>query len=297
MNILVTGGSGYVGSALVPVLLKNHKVRILDRLKSGIQPLVSYLPNPSFEVVRGDIRDEKVVSKALEGIDAVVHLAAIVGFPACKRDPWEAESINIGGTKNIVDKLGDRLIVYASTGSNYGEVDGVCTEDTPTKPLSLYGKTKTEGEKIVKTASNNIIYRFATAFGLSSKLRRDLLINDFVYQALKNKSLLVYEKENKRTFIHVSDMAKSFEFAIHNKDKMNGEVYNVGDESGNMTKEELVLLIRERLDFIYTFAGGWTDPDLRDYVVSYDKLKSLGYKTKVTVDQGIDELIKAYKVL
>ena len=298
-KVLVTGGAGYVGSVFVPRLLdEGYKVRVVDNLMYGIPSLLPYVINPHFEFVKGDLTDEKVAGKALEGMDAVVHLAAIVGYPACLRSPELARAVNVEVTRNLCRcRRRDQTIVFASTGSNYGKVDGVCTEKTLLNPLTEYGRTKTTAEQVLLEAGNVVVYRFATAFGLSARLRLDLMINDFVFQALQNKQLIVYERLVRRTFIHVSDMARAFLFALGHLRKMRDEVYNVGHESMNFTKDDVANLIRKKIDYYLHYAEIGEDMDKRDYEVSYKKICKLGFTTQVTIDQGLDELIQGMEML
>lgn len=300
MKILVTGGAGYVGSVLVPKLLEGgHEVRVLDNLVYGGQALLRLFAYPNFEFMRGDVRDSKAVAEAVRGADMIIHLAAIVGYPGCKKDPRLAREVNVEGTMSLAQCRDPRqLIIFASTGSNYGAVcDQVCTEDTPLNPLTIYGATKTDAEKHLLDAGNVIVYRFATAFGLSPRMRLDLLINDFVYSALKRKQIIVYEKGFKRSFIHVRDMARAFLFAVAHAGKMIDNVYNVGSESMNLSKEEVALLIRGKLEFLLHFADFDHDEDMRNYEVSYAKIRSVGFDTTISVDEGIDELIRGLEVV
>lgn len=300
MKILVTGGAGYIGTTLVPLLLQNqHDVRVVDSLMYGGAGLLPHFRNPKFSLVHGDIRDLAVVREAMRGCDLVIHLAAIVGFPACRKHPELAQSTNVDGTKAVAEAAGkDRLVLFGSTGSNYGAlIDDVCTEDTPLNPLSHYGKTKTDAERHLLERCATIAYRFATAFGVSPRMRLDLLINDFVYTALKMRYLVVYESHFMRTFIHVHDIARSFLFAIDNASKMRGQVYNVGSETMNHSKAEVCEMIRKRVDCYLHYADVGQDADKRNYVVSYEKIRKLGYQTSITVEEGIDELAKAVQVL
>jgi nucleoside-diphosphate-sugar epimerase len=300
MKLLVTGGAGYVGSILIPRLLSSgHHVRVLDNLMYGGQSLLTFFSQPKFEFVKGDILDEQAVRRATQSVDAIIHLAAIVGYPACKKNEQLAHDVNCIGTK-ILEKNRDRnqLIIFASTGSNYGALIGDrCTEETPLNPLTIYGTTKTQAEQHLLQCGNTICCRFATAFGVSPRMRLDLLINDFVYQAVKVRNLIIYEKTFKRTFIHVIDMARSFMFALDNADRMVDNVYNVGSESMNYNKEDIALMIKEKLEFYLHFADVGKDEDQRNYEVSYAKINRLGFKTTMTVDDGIDELIRAYQVI
>jgi nucleoside-diphosphate-sugar epimerase len=300
MKLLITGGAGYVGSVLIPRLLAaGHHVRVLDNLMFGGHALLPFFGDARFEFQKGSILDEAAVRQAVKGVDAIVHLAAIVGYPACKKHEQLAHDVNVIGTK-ILEKNRDRnqLVVYASTGSNYGAVVGqVCTETTPLNPLTIYGTTKTQAETHLLNSPNTICYRFATAFGVSPRMRLDLLINDFVYQAVKTRNLIIYEKSFKRTFIHVIDMARSFMFALENSARMLGEVYNVGSEKMNYSKEDIAQVVREKVDFYLHFADVGKDEDQRNYEVSYAKINGLGYTTTISVEDGIAELIKAYQVI
>jgi nucleoside-diphosphate-sugar epimerase len=300
MRILVTGGAGYVGSVLVPHLLRlGHKVRVLDNLMYGGRGLLPSFAYPGFDFVKGSVLEEATLKLALEEVDAVVHLAALVGYPACKRNPRLAQEVNVEATR-LLDHLRskDQPVIFASTGSNYGAVVGsLCTEDTPLNPLSEYGVTKTAAERHLLDAGNVVCYRFATAFGVSNRMRFDLLVNDFVYQAKINKDLIVYERTFKRTFIHVRDMARAFAFALDHWAAMRDDVYNVGAEAMNYSKEELALLIRKKIDYYLHFAEIGRDEDQRNYEVSYARIQSQGFKTEIDMETGIEELIKAADML
>jgi len=294
MKVLVTGGAGFVGSVLTPKLLeRGYRVRVLDNLMYGGQGLLPHFINKNFDFIRGDIRDRNTVRESIRDIDVIIHLAAIVGFPACKKQPHLAKTVHIDGTANI-DKCRskDQPIIFASTISNYGAVEtGICTEETPLNPLTLYGETKTQAERLLRDSGNIVVYRFATAVGLSPRLRLDLLVNDFVYQALKNKQLTVYEKYFKRAFVHVTDMARAILFAIENIDRIIDNVYNIGSEAMNCTKEEIANMIKEKVDYLLDFADIGEDPDKRNYAVSYKKIRSLGFETLISMEETIDELI------
>jgi nucleoside-diphosphate-sugar epimerase len=252
-----------------------------------------------FEFVKGSILDEQQVRQGLEGVEAVIHLAGIVGYPACQRDPRLAHEVNLEGTQ-LLERLRrrDQPILFASTGSNYGAVVGaVCTETTPLNPLSEYGVTKTTAERHLLEAGNVICYRFATAFGVSPRMRFDLLVNDFVYQAKVNKDLIVYERSFKRTFIHVRDMARAFAFALDDYRELRDDVYNVGSEEMNYSKEEVAFLIRKKVDYYLHFAEIGKDEDQRNYEVSYAKIEAKGFKTQVDMESGIEELMQAVDLI
>jgi nucleoside-diphosphate-sugar epimerase len=301
MKILVTGGAGYVGSVLVPKLLeKGYKVCVVDNLMyDNGHTIIPFFKNSKFKFIKGDVRDESLMSDLVPNFEFVIHLAAIVGFPACKKNPALATSVNLDSSKLISSLLSkDQGTVYASTGSNYGIIENqVCTEETPLNPISLYGKTKTEAENIFLNENSAVAYRFATAFGISPRMRLDLLINDFVYQAVNDKTLVMFEKTFKRTFIHVDDMARSILYAIENYDKMNGNTYNVGGDINNFSKEEIALMIKDKVDFYLHFAEFGEDEDKRNYEVSYNKINSAGFFLEKTVEDGINELIQAVPAL
>lgn len=300
MRILVTGGAGYVGSAMVPMLLEHgHKVRVFDSLKFGGQGLLPCTSSRDFELVKGDVCDENAFGKALDGMDAVIHLAAIVGYPACKKEPQVAHSTNVEGTANLLKlRRRDQKILFASTGSIYGSIpDYVCNEDSPRSPITLYGETKAKAEEAILSAGNSVAYRFATAFGVSNRMRLDLMPNDFTYQAVKNRNLIVYEGGFKRTFVHVRDMARSFMFALDNWDNVKDDVYNVGHESMNFTKEDVARKIMKFVDFYLHFAEVGKDDDQRNYEVSYEKIRRKGFETTIDLDTGIAELVRACQLI
>lgn len=299
-KILVTGCAGYVGSTLLNLLLgEGYSVRGLDDLRFGGQGLLNFFSNKNFEFIKGDIRNKEIVKKAADGVDAIIHLAAIVGFPACRKEPELSREINVGGTQNVAEAAGGRVpIFFASTGSAYGKmIEALCTEKTPLNPLSNYGRQKAEAEEIMKKNGEFVIFRFATAFGVSPRMRLDLLPNDFVYRAVREKNLIVYEKKFMRTFIHVRDMANSFLFALKNYDRMRGEIYNTGSNDMNYSKEDICLLIKNKVDYYLHFADVGHDFDQRDYQVSYDKIHNLGFRSEVSMVDGIDELIRVAEII
>ena len=300
MRILVTGGAGYVGSTLVPMLLdQGHRVRVFDSLRFGGHGLLPCCENRFFELVKGDVADADALKKALDGVEAVIHLAAIVGYPACKKEPQVAQATNVEGTKTLLSvRKPDQKILFASTGSIYGSIpDYVCNETSPRAPITLYGETKAVAEELILNAGNSVAYRFATAFGVSNRMRLDLMPNDFTYQAVKNRSLIVYEGGFKRTFVHVRDMARSFLFALERWDEVKDDVYNVGHESMNFTKEDVARRILKHVDYYLHFAEVGTDADQRNYEVSYEKIRKKGFETTIDMDRGISELVRAAKLI
>jgi nucleoside-diphosphate-sugar epimerase len=298
-KVVITGGAGYIGSTLVPILLaKGYRVHVIDNLTFGGQALVPHFIHPNFTFTEADVRDRSTLKKELSGCQVVIHLAALVGYPLCKKLPREAVDVNVQGARNVLELApSDCRFIYASTGSNYGEVEGVCTEQTPLNPLSLYGRTKTEAEAMFLDAENSVSLRFATAFGLSPRLRLDLLINDFTWQAIHQRYLVVYEKHFRRTFIHVKDIANGIAFVIEAGRCDGHKVFNVGHESLNYTKEDIVNLLKQRLDFLVHFAEIGTDADKRDYEVDYSRIRSVGFSTEVDIALGLKELIGGLRLI
>ncbi|MDZ4260366.1 MAG: NAD(P)-dependent oxidoreductase, partial [Candidatus Sungbacteria bacterium] len=299
MNICITGGAGYVGTSLTQLLLsKGFQVRVMDNLMFGSDPLLPFFRNENFEFMKGDVRNVSDVENAVKGQDVIIHLAAIVGYPACRKDPGLAEEVNINGIKNVSKAVSkNQIVLFASTGSNYGAVEDMCSEETPLNPLSLYAQTKVIGEKIVSDNPSGIIFRFATGFGISARFRLDLLINDFVHKAVTQGYMVIYEKNFKRSFIHVHDMARAFLFGIEHADNMVGQVYNIGSETMNYTKEEICDIIKSKINCYIHYADVGEDTDKRNYRVSYQKINSLGFETTVSLHDGIDELAKASRIL
>ena len=298
-KIFITGGAGYVGTSLIPKLLdEGHEVTVFDMLLHGGNQLIPFFRYKNFNFIKGDIRDFKLLKESVQDQDIIIHLAAIVGFPACRMNPELAESVNVQGTKNLINACSNsQPILYGSTGSNYGVVTDICTEETPLNPLSLYGETKTEAEHLLMSRGNTVAFRFATAFGVSPRMRLDLLVNDFSNKCLRDGYLIVYEKHFMRTFIHVSDIANSFVFAIKNLNDMIDNVYNVGADHMNFSKEAVCNMIAEKTNAFVHFEDIGEDADKRNYVVSYDKINKLGFKTTVTMEEGIDEILSVLKIM
>ena len=295
MKVVITGGAGYIGSLLTPMLLNDgHDVTIYDNFLWGIKSILHFVHNPALSIVEGDIRNREKLQKVLKEADAVIHLAAIVGYPACAMDPNRAVTTNVEGTRNVVEGLGDQAVIVASTGSTYGKVEGICTEETPIAPLTLYGSTKSEAESLVLD-SGGVGLRLATVFGVSPRLRLDLLVNDFTYQALHRRQLVLYEGHFRRTFLHATDAALAFRFALNNYNRIKGQAFNIGDEAMNYTKKDIAIHVKKFVEFYLYEADVGEDLDKRDYEVSYEKIKDLGYAVSVSLDDGIQELIKVLK--
>jgi nucleoside-diphosphate-sugar epimerase len=295
MKVLVTGGGGFVGNVLCRRLLEQgHQVRCVDNFIKGCYGLMELIPNPNFEFVYGDVTDYKTCKEVVEDVDGVIHLAAIVGFPDCKAQPGLAEAVNVGGTKNMLMAADGRPFVFASTGSVYGKVEGVCTEDSPRNPQSLYGITKFLAESAVTEAENTVAFRFATGFGWSPNMRVNLLVNDFAYQAVYNKSLVIFQADFRRTFIHVQDMAKTFIMGLEKViDKsLQYKVYNAGANHLNWTKRELAEHIAGLTGASVFYGDIGEDPDQRDYEVDYSKWHNEGFQPDYTIEDGVKEIIK-----
>ncbi len=298
MNILVTGGAGYVGSTLVPVLLNiGHNVTVLDKLMWGGDGLLPCIYNKSLHFVNSSILDKDITSDLLKKTDFIVHLAAYVGYPLCKKFPDEAKQTNVDASELLNTLRGSIPLIFASTCSNYGKNKLICTEETSLNPITLYSETKVLGENIFLKKKNTVCHRYSTAFGVSPRFRLDLLINNFCYMAKKLKSLIIYEGGVRRDFVHVKDMTKAIVFTIDNFDKMKGEIYNIGDESMNYNKIEIANIIKDRFDFYLHTAEIGEDLDKRDYRISFDKIKKLGFKSSINIYDGIDEILNAIDII
>lgn len=298
----MTGGAGYIGSVLVPELLKlGHNVTVLDSFIYNQASLLECCKYDNFEIIKGDCRNEEILKKAVSGKDFIFPLAAIVGFPACDKDITAAESTNLGAIETLL-KIREKgqKIIFPCTNSGYGIGQGqkYCTEESPITPISLYGKTKMAAEKAVLDSGDSLTFRFATLFGASPRMRLDLLVNDFVYRAIFDRSLIVFEGHFMRNYLHVRDAARAFIFAMENFDKMKGQTYNCGLSDANLSKLELCEKIKEHIPgFVYLEAPIGVDPDKRNYLVSNEKIESFGFKTQYSIDDGIKELIKAYSII
>lgn len=301
-EILVTGGAGYLGSVLCEHLLNaGYKVTAIDNLMYRQQSLFYLCSNPNFEFVFGDVRDEKLMNQLIKRADVLVPLAAIVGAPACDQDPLLAQSVNLDAIK-LVNRLrsSDQLVIFPTTNSGYGVSSGdvYCTEDTPLKPISFYGRTKSQAEGELLKSPNVITLRLATVFGTSARMRLDLLVNHFVYAAVTDGYIVIFEKDFKRNFIHIRDVADCFVYSIEHADRMVGRSYNVGLDGANLSKEELALKIKGYVpDFYIHFSEIGSDPDKRNYIVSNQRLREAGFEAKRSLEEGIEELMKGYKMI
>ena len=303
-RVLVTGGLGYLGSVLCEHLLgAGFRVKALDNLLYGVgqQGLFHLCARQAFDFIRGDVRDESIMKSALKDADVIIHLAAIVGASACDRDPQQATTVNLESVQ-LLNRLRSprQLVIYPNTNSGYGKTDGAafCTEDTPLEPISLYGRTKVEAEKHLLDSPNVITLRLATVFGMSPRMRLDLLVNHFVYTALTEGYIVIFEKDFKRNYVHVRDVADCMLHAIANAPRMAGKPYNLGLDSANLSKEELARKVQQYVpNFYLHFAAIGEDPDKRNYIVSSQRLREAGFEAQHALDEGIQELLKGYRMM
>jgi nucleoside-diphosphate-sugar epimerase len=293
MNILVTGGAGYKGILLTEYLLdKGYKVKILDNFMYGYDPILHLVSNNNLSIVKEDVRND--LKKYVKDQDVIIHLAGISGYPACEANPNSAQLINVDATRKLVKDLSkEQGLIYASTTSFYGKSGELRDETSMVEPVSLYGSTKYEAENICMDKDNSIALRFATLFGVSPKMRCDLLLNDFVYKAVADRCLVLFESQSKRTFLHVRDAIRSYLLAVEKFEMMKNNIFNVGDESMNYSKMEITERIKQLCDFTI-IDSEVKDLDVRNFLISYDKIKRYGYKIKYTLDEGIKELLKLY---
>lgn len=301
-NVLVTGGAGYIGSVLVPYLLElGYNVTVLDNLRYGQSSLFGCCYHPRFNFVNGDVRNKEVVSNVVSKSDVIIPLAASVGAATCSADPIYAQQVNVDSIKllsGLVSK--NQMVLYPNTNSGYGigEKTEFCTEESPLNPISLYGISKVESERILLSETSAISFRLATVFGPSSKMRIDLLVNNFTYKAINDGVLVLFEQNFRRNYIHVLDVAKAFVHGIENFDSMKGQVYNMGLSAANLTKRQLAEKIKEYIPNLEIINANYSqDPDKRDYIVSNEKLESTGWIPTQSLDDGIRQLIKMYSMM
>ena len=291
-----------MGSVLCEHLLQaGYQVTIVDNLTHGQQSLFHILAHTGVEFVFGDVRDDRLLRRLLKSVDVVIPLAAIVGARACDRDPWLARAINFEAVALLNQLRSPRqLVVFATTNSGYGTRtdESYCTEDTPLEPISLYGRTKVEAETVLLQTPDSISLRLATVFGLSPRMRIDLLVNYFVHAAVTDGYIVIFEKDFKRNYVHIRDVADCFVHCIEHAEHMVGRPYNVGLDSANLSKEELALRVKHYVpNFYIHFSDIGTDPDRRNYIVSNQRLREAGFEARRTLDEGIQELLKGYRMM
>jgi nucleoside-diphosphate-sugar epimerase len=303
MKVLITGGAGYLGSVITETLLNaGYYVTCLDKLLFNQTSLLQHTSNSNFKFVYGDVRNEIELERLCNEADVIIPLAAIVGFPACATEPQLANDVNFKQIFNIVKftKGKGKKILYPNTNSGYGIGVGQteCTEESPLNPISVYGNTKCAAENFLRANTDVIVFRLATVFGVSPRMRTDLLVNDFTYKAITDKYIVVFEKNFKRNFIHIKDVASAFLFMLQNYDKYKNEVFNVGLSNANLSKQELLEKIQSHVkDFAVSYNDYYEDPDKRDYIVSNAKIEATGWMPEWDLDRGIKELIMAYQMI
>ncbi len=302
MRILVTGGAGYIGSILVPTLLGNgHEIVVVDNFMYNQTSLLDCCNDKKLTIIRGDARDKGIISRVIKNVDAIFPLACYTGAPLCSKDPVGAETTNLDAIKMLLElRKKDQIIIFPTTNSGYGvgQKDKYCTEETPLNPISLYGRLKVDAEKAILDAGNSITLRLATVFGISPRMRMDLLVNDFTYRAVTDRFLVLFESQFKRNYVHVRDVAKAFIHCLDNFDEMKDETYNVGLSDANISKWKLCEEIKKQVpDFYFVEAEIGEDLDKRDYIVSNEKIEATGFKPDNSLPLGIEELIKGYQVI
>lgn len=302
MKILITGGAGYLGSVITKHMLNaGHQVTVIDNLLFNQTSPLQFTCDKNYNFIYGDVNNKNFFTKELSKHDVIIPLAAIVGFPACASQPDLAWDTNYSQIVNVIDyTTKNQIILFPNTNSGYGvgEVGVECTEKSPLKPVSIYGESKVAAEQYLMSESSAICFRLATVFGSSPRMRLDLLVNEFVYKALTDKYIVIFEKDFKRNFIHIQDVGKVFLYALNNFETMKGNVYNVGLSDANLSKEALLMKIKSFIpNFAISYSDFYEDPDKRDYIVSNKKIEATGWKPLYTLEDGIVELIKSYQVV
>lgn len=302
MKILVTGAAGYIGSVLVPELLKQgHRVIAVDNFMYNQATLLDCCHDKNLTVVRGDARDKDLITRYLKGVDAVFPLACITGVPACNRDTVAAQTVIFDAVYMLLElRSREQRIIFPTTNSGYGigQEDIYCTEETPLNPISLYGRLKAEIEELLLDDGNCITFRLATAFGISPRMRLDLLVNDFTYRAVTDRFVVLFEAHFKRNYIHVRDVVRAFIHGLDNFDAMQGRAYNVGLDDANLSKLELCREIQKQVpDFYFVESEIGEDPDKRNYIVSNARMAGTGFVPEVSLREGIAELVKGYQII
>ena len=299
-KVLITGGAGYLGSVLTEVLLsKNYAVTVLDNLIYKQLSLTTFCHNKNFKFVYGDVRDSQLLSDLVQTHDIIIPLAAIVGMPACKKDPQLTVAVNYDQIKKITEFSGNsQKLLVPNTNSQYGSSETIITEESPFNPLSLYAQTKCDAEKAVLDSGNGISLRLATVFGVSYRQRMDLLVNDFVYRALTDEFLVLFESHFLRNYVHVRDVAKAFIHLVENYETCNNNAFNVGLTSANMSKLQLAQKIKEFIPSLVIIEEQFKeDYDKRNYIVSNEKLERTGWSCDFSLNMGIEELLSAFRIL
>ena len=298
-KILITGGAGYIGSKLATELLKyNYKVTVIDILKISSRSLNHLFNNENFNFIKGDVRNKKLMKSLIQKNEFIVPLAALVGAPLCEKNKREAISVNLESIKYLMKTITKRnKIIYLTTNSGYGvgEKNKYCDEKSPLKPISLYGRTKVQAERIIMQSHNSIGFRLATVFGYSYRMRTDLLVNNFVFKAVRYQKLLIYEPNFRRNYIHINDVVAGILYSIKNFNRLKANVYNLGLSSANLTKFNLAKKIKKKISSLkIKIVKNRKDPDQRDYYVSNKKIEKKGFKAKISIEKGIDELINVF---
>lgn len=301
-HILVTGGAGYLGSVMVPEFLNaGHKVTVYDNFIYGQNSLAHICHSPNFNVVRGDVRTKDKIAPLLKDVEIIIPLAALVGAPLCDSNPVGAKTVNHDAMLSLFNLVGnDQPILMPTTNSAYGTGDenSPCTENSELRPVSSYAKEKVEVEIALMKRRNSISFRLATVFGMSPRMRIDLLVNDFIYRAVHDQFIILFESHFKRNFIHIRDVTRAFLHAIDNYEKMKGEIYNVGLSDANLSKKELCEKIQQYVPrFIFNEAAIGKDPDQRNYIVSNKKIENSNFSPIYSLDSGIEELVKGYSMI
>lgn len=302
MKVLVTGGAGYLGSILCPELLKaGYHVTVIDNFIYRQTSLLDQCYHPSFELKRGDVRDKKLIASLIRDADVIIPLACLVGAPVCEQKPLEAQTINLDAIKLILElRSKNQHIIFPTTNSGYGVgQDGIhCTEETPLRPISHYGRLKVEAEKSLLDSGNAVSLRLATVFGLSPRMRLDLLVNDFTYRAVVDRFVVLFEAHFKRNYIHIRDVSRAFIHAIENFSSMKDAPYNVGLSDANLSKQELCEVIKKHVpEFTFLESSIGKDPDQRNYIVSNEKIEKTGFKPQHSLEMGVRELLKGYQAI
>jgi len=302
MKILVTGAAGYIGSVLVPTLLKRgDEVIALDNFMYHQTSLLDCCYDEKLTIVRGDARNKELIASCLKDVNTIFPLACLTGAPLCDKDPISARTTNLDAIKLILElRRPDQIIIFPSTNSGYGigQEDIYCDEETPLNPVSLYGRLKAEAERLILDSGNSITLRLATVFGISPRMRLDLLVNDFTYRAVNDRFMVIFQAHFKRNYIHIRDVVRAFIHCLENFDQMKNETYNVGLSDANLSKWELCQEIKKQVpDFYFAESEVGEDPDKRNYIVSNAKIEKTGFKPEVSLQAGIKELIKGFKII